>query len=540
VIAGGLLVLLLGAGTTSAKTPPPVNVTPPVIVIPLKPGLPGKTAICSPGTWKNAPKSFAYQWLKDGAPIPGATSASYTFTSADYEHVFACKVTATNAGGSASAVSADLEVGPMVGPDGIARPKLFNLPDHFKCYQATQLELPQTRVVKLDDQFGTSKAALGRVERLCNPVSKNQAHVYHPTAHLVCSRLLQVSGGLSSFHQVQINNQFGSQSATVTNTEQLCLPSLKIFRLPPSRQDPAKVLDHYQCYRVVSAKPSGSSTVSLTDQFMTSTTRVTRLVQLCNPVSKNNEPVLRPWAHLACYVAQDVKRRPGPVLITGNFIGAIKGTVNVRTENQFGSLNLRVFTPRTATQLMGLWLCVPSQKVDQTPKASCSAAGTACSGNGASCSAGAACTGASSTCTGTGTMCSGAGSSCSAGATCSGAASFCTSTAAVSSNQRFPGTVSVRIFCSVATTQRSYQTLGSTPFARALEQSQTGQATCTLSTRDSTDDTSRCSQPLGARTQALFRGEDNPNQGDGIVVVATTADGTQAVQDVVVTGTDPA
>jgi hypothetical protein len=538
--AGGLVVLLIAAASSAAKAAPPVNISPPLIAIPIKPGLAGRTAICTTGTWKNAPTSFAYQWLKDGASIPGATTATYTFTSDDYEHVFACKVTAKNSAGTGIAVSADFEVGPMVGPDGIARPKLFNLPDHFKCYQATQRELPLTRKVSLIDQFGAGEAALGRVERLCNPVSKNGGHVFYAGAHLVCDGLLHVSGGLSSFHQVLINNQFGSQLATVTNTEQLCIPSLKIFRLAPKGPSPAKVLDHYQCYRVTPARPSVSATVSLTDQFMTSATRVTRLVQLCNPVSKNNEPVLRPWAHLACYLAQDVKRQPGPLLIKGNFIGVAKGAVDVETENQFGSLHLTVFTPRTRTQRIGLQLCVPSQKVDQTPKASCSGSGTACSGAGASCSIGAACTGPSSTCTGDGTSCSGAGSSCSSGATCSGDASFCSFTARVSTNPQFQGTVSVRVFCGVATDQRSYQTLGTTPFSHAFEQTQSGPIQCAIATRDTNDDTAQCSGSVGARTEVLFRGLDNPQQGDRMVVVATTADGSKAVQEVVVGGTDPA
>ena len=523
--------------SSAAKTAPPVNITPPLIAIPIKP--PGKTAICGPGTWKNSPTSFAYQWLRDGAPIPGAKSPAYMFTSDDYEHVFACKVTAKNASGSATAVSADWELGPFTGPDGIPRPKLFNLPDHFKCYLASQLQLPRTRTVSLRDQFASSTAAVGRAQRLCNPVSKDGAHVFHPTAHLVCYGLLQVEGGIQGFHQLMINNQFGSQIATATNTEQLCVPSTKVFRISPPRQpDPQKVLDHYQCYRVIPEQPSVSRTVTLTDQFVESRTRVTRLVQICNPVDKNGGGILRPWAHLACYLAQDVKR---PILfISGNFIGAIKGTVNVLTRNQFGVLELRVIHPRTDSQLEGLWLCVPSQKIDMTPKASCSGAGTACSGSGASCASGATCSGTSATCTGQGTSCSGAGSSCSAGATCSGAASFCNFTARVSTNQQFPGTVSVRLLCNAPTVQRTYQTFGRTAFAQAIEQTQNGQFACAQSTRDSANDTSQCSGPINARTGAIFRGQDNPQQGDRMIVVATTADGTNAVQVIAVSGTDPA
>lgn len=43
----------------------------------------GNTLTVIPGTWGPAPVSFAYQWMRDGKTIVGATSKSYTLTSAD-------------------------------------------------------------------------------------------------------------------------------------------------------------------------------------------------------------------------------------------------------------------------------------------------------------------------------------------------------------------------------------------------------------------------------------------------------------------------
>ena len=45
--------------------------------------------------------------------------------------------------------------------------------------------------------------------------------------------------------------------------------------------------------------------LTLSDQFGLTIAQVGRLVQLCNPVSKNHEPVKEPRAHLACYLTED-------------------------------------------------------------------------------------------------------------------------------------------------------------------------------------------------------------------------------------------
>jgi hypothetical protein len=84
------------------STPPSSSAAPSV---PAGDGHPGDTLTCSPGTWTGAPTSTTFQWLRDGAPIPGATSADYTVTDADVGASIVCRVTATNSGGSTSADS---------------------------------------------------------------------------------------------------------------------------------------------------------------------------------------------------------------------------------------------------------------------------------------------------------------------------------------------------------------------------------------------------------------------------------------------------
>lgn len=80
----------------------PVNVTLPVIS-----GAPTQdtTLRASNGTWLNTPTSFTYQWYRDGILIVGATSANYTAVAADVGHALTVAVTASNAGGSATATS---------------------------------------------------------------------------------------------------------------------------------------------------------------------------------------------------------------------------------------------------------------------------------------------------------------------------------------------------------------------------------------------------------------------------------------------------
>jgi hypothetical protein len=65
----------------------------------------GQTLTCSSGTWSKSP-SFAYQWLRNGAPISGATASTRVLAGADSGALMSCTVTATKAGVSAVATSA--------------------------------------------------------------------------------------------------------------------------------------------------------------------------------------------------------------------------------------------------------------------------------------------------------------------------------------------------------------------------------------------------------------------------------------------------
>ncbi|HEY0277811.1 MAG TPA: DUF2341 domain-containing protein [Solirubrobacterales bacterium] len=67
----------------------------------------GSTLSASPGDWSPTPAQVTYQWLRDGAPIAGATSATYAVTAGDAGHAIGVTVRVASPGfEAASATSA--------------------------------------------------------------------------------------------------------------------------------------------------------------------------------------------------------------------------------------------------------------------------------------------------------------------------------------------------------------------------------------------------------------------------------------------------
>ena len=98
---------LFQTGADSAAAGLALSVDPPSIS---GPATVGSLLACSAGTWLNAPSSLAFGWLRDGAPIPGATTPQRVLALEDAGHTIACRVTATNAISSASRTSAAMVV----------------------------------------------------------------------------------------------------------------------------------------------------------------------------------------------------------------------------------------------------------------------------------------------------------------------------------------------------------------------------------------------------------------------------------------------
>lgn len=67
----------------------------------------GRTLTASHGSWDAADLTYAYQWLRDGAAIPGATGADYDVVADDLGSALRVRVTASNTGGGSGTAQSD-------------------------------------------------------------------------------------------------------------------------------------------------------------------------------------------------------------------------------------------------------------------------------------------------------------------------------------------------------------------------------------------------------------------------------------------------
>jgi sugar lactone lactonase YvrE len=146
--------LTASSGSTQVANPVIVIAPAPAILSPVAPraipapaqsapllvgGGGGQTLTCEPeggGSWEGSP-SFAYQWYRNGVEIGGATASNYVVSAGDLVSaaVFQCAVTGTNAGGSATEVSANRVTSPE--PTGPAPPNVdATMPTNAQVYDS--------------------------------------------------------------------------------------------------------------------------------------------------------------------------------------------------------------------------------------------------------------------------------------------------------------------------------------------------------------------------------------------------------------------
>ena len=115
-------------GSASATSAPTAVVSAPAANAPVNTALPsisgtvsvGSTLTASNGTWSNSPTGFAYAWNRcdqlgnSCSVVTGATGQTYVLQQVDVGTTLRVRVTATNAGGSTSATSAQTAVVPAV------------------------------------------------------------------------------------------------------------------------------------------------------------------------------------------------------------------------------------------------------------------------------------------------------------------------------------------------------------------------------------------------------------------------------------------
>ncbi|HEX3391611.1 MAG TPA: glycoside hydrolase family 27 protein, partial [Solirubrobacteraceae bacterium] len=111
---GSFCLALDGAGhSLSAALPPPAGlVAPPPTPRPAIQGTPayGSQLVCVPGVASDPAVQLSYVWLREDEPIAGATAGGYVVRAADEGRHLQCRVTASDAAGSASATSSFVTV----------------------------------------------------------------------------------------------------------------------------------------------------------------------------------------------------------------------------------------------------------------------------------------------------------------------------------------------------------------------------------------------------------------------------------------------
>ena len=265
-------------------------------------------------------------------------------------------LTATALAGAASASARSAPPGPN-GPL-----------DHFLCYRATS---PTSTVVpgfkppaavRLQNQFNPNgfTAQIRAFTTHCNPVQKTLPtgevfKVENPAWHLGCWSIAPSTD--AKLFRVKVTNQFGTGELNTKRPTQLCLPSLKSEKAPPTfiRPGPNEVRpDNFTCYPVTYLRGGATFTppaaVRLRDQFTPAGANYTAKIglpkSLCLPTATTvaNKPPTKindPREHLLCFS------------ITGRNPATLPRTVYDR--NVFGVGAVRVVAD-------GQTLCLPSFK----------------------------------------------------------------------------------------------------------------------------------------------------------------------------------
>ncbi len=106
---------------SGAAVSPPVSTAAPVVSGTAQQG---QTLSASDGSWTNSPSSYGYQWQDCSSSscsnVSGATASSYNLQASDVGDTVDVVVKATNAGGSASATSAQTQAVTAVGSGGFS------------------------------------------------------------------------------------------------------------------------------------------------------------------------------------------------------------------------------------------------------------------------------------------------------------------------------------------------------------------------------------------------------------------------------------
>ena len=126
---------------------------------------------------------------------------------------------------------------------GSATPVAVHMPgEHFQCYGVRKADKLREETIMIEDQFGKTRAVLGKPVLLCNPSSKiHNEKLYKirdEERHLVCYDFVKQNKVKS--RNLEINNQFAPDELMNDQRELFCVPSSKKHLGPIKPNKPGK------------------------------------------------------------------------------------------------------------------------------------------------------------------------------------------------------------------------------------------------------------------------------------------------------------
>ncbi len=227
--------------------------------------------------------------------------------------------------------------------------------EHFLSYQIKETKnTPKfdSIDVGLTDQFVSGDFKVKKIQRLLNPVDKNQEGLFDAVTHFVGYQIQAKDKNDRVRDTIAIKNQFGVLSLDIKNERLLLVPSSKAHDITPE-QLKENFVDHYKCYDVKVSKntPKFKQLEASVYDPNFNEDRVMDVKKprlFCNPVEKfhNNESsfVNHPEEYLVCYDVRKDKGQPN------------HQRTSVFTNNQFGPEELDTKKEKE--------LCVPSEKIN--------------------------------------------------------------------------------------------------------------------------------------------------------------------------------
>jgi uncharacterized repeat protein (TIGR01451 family) len=235
---GSTLVVTVTATNTAGSTTATITQAAPIMIaapaISAPPVISGNAVVGQPlsvsnGSWTNSPSAYGYQWAQcDGSgngcsPIAGATAASYTASAGDAGHTLEVTVTATNAGGTATALSASSSVvssaPPSVGstpPPNAGAPRAVGAPANTTlpaisgtAGQGRELSLSNGSWTNSPTAFSYKWLRCNSAGASCSPVAGATGNKYVPAA---------ADGGHTLRATVTASNVAGGTAATSAKT----------------------------------------------------------------------------------------------------------------------------------------------------------------------------------------------------------------------------------------------------------------------------------------------------------------------------------